>query len=153
MCSKIRWRTLTRDPKKVACLCTERRAGTSSPWRRAKATWRNTARWLKTPTPLFSSFLSPCLHSSFLSLLLLSRICCTQSSGTGRSWRPTRSTKSETMLSWKTASLKSCYTEGRSASTPDSQKKQHPLFPFKSSPSCLHCHPENGGVCTAKKRK
>ena len=47
MCSKTRWRTLTRGQRKVACPCTGLRAETLSPWRRARATWRSMAWWVQ----------------------------------------------------------------------------------------------------------
>ena len=63
-----------------------------------------------TLTRLSSLFLSLFLYHTLV-LLFISRTCCTQSFRTGRLWRRTHLMKSETMLSSKRVSFKSCCTE------------------------------------------
>lgn len=70
-----------------------------------------------TLTCLSSLFLSFFSYRTFV-LLLISRTCCTQSFRTGRLWRRTHLMKSETMLSSKRVSFKSCCTESSTTEPP-----------------------------------
>lgn len=81
--------------------------------------------------PLFLFSLTPSLpplSPLHLVFLFTSRTCCTQSFRTARLWRRTHLMKSETMLSSKRVSLKSCCTE-RSTTEPP--------------PTTLHPNPQN----------
>ena len=77
-----------------------------------------------TLTRLSSLFLSLFLYHTLV-LLFISRTCCTQSFRTGRLWRRTHLMKSETMLSSKRVSFKSCCTERSTTEPPPPPHPQH----------------------------
>lgn len=88
----------------------------------------------KPPVLLFCSSSLPFLYLTSSCFLQPSRTCCTQSFRTGRLWRPIHSTKSETMLSSRRVSFKSCCSERSTEPPPQPHPpknlKQPLLLPY-----------------------